>query len=290
MASLTLAIDSSSTVLSVAIVKDTEAVLELDSIQFQDQSKPPSGRSNAGDDDSLPHGYVRKRSKGQGKTSRIFPPGASTLLAPMIRAALEQYGTTLEDIDLIAATKGPGSFTSLRVGVVTAKTIAYARDIPILGINTLEALAFGAAELSCSTDSAEMPVRLNIRPVVNAQRGQLFSSYYRAYLDDESNWQVAETSASEVTEFENWKSSILTGDIITGPGIPQALTSDLATQIGCKLLPEPNRKCSASLIGRLARKKYAAGARESHWKLEPIYFRPSTAEEKFDRKQAENQN
>lgn len=290
MASLTLAIDSSSTAFSVAVVNDTEAVLELDSIQFQNQSKPASGRSSAGDDDSLPQGYVRKRSKGQGKPSRIFPPGASTLLTPMIRTVLEKCGVTLKDIDLIAITKGPGSFTSLRAGVVTAKTLAYACDTPVLGINTLEALAFGTAELSLIADSVESSEKLKIRPVVNAQRGQLFSSYYQAYLDAQSSLQLEEISSSQITEFETWKSSLVAGDIITGPGIPKVLTSELVTQLGCELPPEPNRICSASLIGRFARKKYNAGERESYWSLEPIYFRPSTAEEKFDRKQAESQS
>lgn len=290
MASLTLAIDSSSTVLSVAVVKNADSVFELNSVQFQDRSQLSNARSNAGDDDSLPPGYVRKHSKGKGKTSRIFPPGASTLLAPMLKAALDQYGTTLKNIDLIAVTKGPGSFTSLRVGVVTAKTIAYAMDIPILGINTLEALAFGAAELSSTSNASDLPITIKIRPVINAQRGQLFSSYYQAYLDAPSMLHLDEIASSEVTDFESWTSSITNGDLITGPGIPSEFTDDLATQLGCKLLAEKNRNCAASLIGRLARKKYTAGARESHWKLEPIYFRPSTAEETFRRKQAENRS
>ncbi len=286
MASLTLAIDSSSTVLSVAIVENANSVFELDSIQFQDPSKPHNARSNAGDDDSLPLGYVRKRSKGKGKTSRIFPPGASTLLAPMLKAALDQYGTTLQKIDLIAVTKGPGSFTSLRVGVVTAKTIAYAMDIPILGINTLEALAFGAAELSSPSKASDLPITLKIRPVINAQRRQLFSSYYQAHLDAPSMFDLDEISSSQVTDFETWKSSISSGDLITGPGVPSEFTAELATQLDCKLLTEQERNCSASLVGRLARKKHIAGERESHWKLEPIYFRPSTAEETLRQKQA----
>ena len=106
MASLTLAIDSSSTVLSVAVVKNADSVFELNSLQFQDHSQLNNARSNAGDDDSLPPGYVRKHSKGKGKTSRIFPPGASTLLAPMLKAALDQYGTTLKNIDLIKLMSG----------------------------------------------------------------------------------------------------------------------------------------------------------------------------------------
>ncbi len=134
------------------------------------------------------------------------------------------------------------------------------------------------------------PDQLKIRPVINAQRGQLFSSYYQAFSDDQSSLQLEEISSSQVTEFENWASSISTDDIITGPGIPDALTPEIIAKLGCKLMNQENRNCSASLVGRLAEKKHIAGERESHWKLDPIYFRPSTAEETFDRKQAEKNN
>jgi tRNA threonylcarbamoyladenosine biosynthesis protein TsaB len=294
MASLTLAIDSSSTVISVAFVENFDPVFELDSIQFQDQfqdqSQTVNARSSAGDDDSLPHGYVRKRSKGKGKASRIFPPGASTLLAPMIRAALDQYGTSLKNIDLISVTKGPGSFTSLRVGVVTAKTIAYAMDIPVLGINTLEALALSAAELSADRNDSRLAYTLKVRPVINAQRKQLFSSYFEAHQAPHSMVHLTEISPSVIADIETWTSTIAFGDLITGPGVPSSFTAEVATQLGCSLLDEQDRNCSASTVGRLARTKYTAGERESHWKLEPIYFRPSTAEETFQQKQTENES
>src|SRR5271163_2151267 len=59
-------------------------------------------------------------------------------LAPAIRALLAQVGWQPADIDLLAVTIGPGSFTGLRVGVATAKVFAYACGAEVLGISTLE--------------------------------------------------------------------------------------------------------------------------------------------------------
>jgi N6-L-threonylcarbamoyladenine synthase len=59
-------------------------------------------------------------------------------IVPVIEAALEKAGTTLDHIDAIAATRGPGLVGSLLVGLSTAKAIAYARRLPFIGVNHLE--------------------------------------------------------------------------------------------------------------------------------------------------------
>ena len=66
----------------------------------------------------------------------------SVKLMPLIDSALSSVDATIDNVDLIAVTNGPGSYTGLRIGVVTAKTFAYAADIPVIGVNTLDALAY----------------------------------------------------------------------------------------------------------------------------------------------------
>lgn len=66
-------------------------------------------------------------------------------LMPMVAGVLEEAGAGYSDLDAIAATVGPGSFTGLRAGLAAAQGIAKARDIPLLGVTTLEAVAFAAA-------------------------------------------------------------------------------------------------------------------------------------------------
>lgn len=65
----------------------------------------------------------------------------SIRLMPAIAHLLEELELTLEGIDLLAVTKGPGSYTGIRIGVTTAKTLSWANQIPLYGISTLSVLA-----------------------------------------------------------------------------------------------------------------------------------------------------
>ena len=69
----------------------------------------------------------------------------SQRVAPMMDAALEMSGMTLEDIDLFGAVVGPGSFTGVRIGVTTVKALAYAQGKPCIAVDALEALAQNGA-------------------------------------------------------------------------------------------------------------------------------------------------
>src|SRR5687768_6416743 len=62
-------------------------------------------------------------------------------LAPAIRSLLDVAGWRPADVQLVAVTAGPGSFTGLRVGVTTAKVFAYATSAAVLGVDTLEVIA-----------------------------------------------------------------------------------------------------------------------------------------------------
>lgn len=74
----------------------------------------------------------------------IKPAVQSACLVPMIEQALQECGIGYADLDAVACTTGPGSFTGIRVGLATARGIALAANIPGLGFTTLEALSFAA--------------------------------------------------------------------------------------------------------------------------------------------------
>jgi tRNA threonylcarbamoyladenosine biosynthesis protein TsaB len=74
--------------------------------------------------------------------AEIMEPGAhAEKLVSLVDAALKQANLRLVDLAAVAVSQGPGSYTGLRIGVSTAKGIAYALDIPLIGINTLQAMA-----------------------------------------------------------------------------------------------------------------------------------------------------
>lgn len=77
---------------------------------------------------------------------RAVPSGTkhAELLTPAIRAALADAGVTLADLDAVVTGLGPGPFTGLRVGIVTAAALADARGLPVVGVCSLDAVGSGA--------------------------------------------------------------------------------------------------------------------------------------------------
>lgn len=74
--------------------------------------------------------------------AEIKEPGAhAEKLLLLVDEVFEKAGLSFGDLDAVAVSQGPGSYTGLRIGVSTAKGIAYALDIPLIGINTLQAMA-----------------------------------------------------------------------------------------------------------------------------------------------------
>lgn len=92
-------------------------------------------------------------------------------LLPVVDQTLAAAGRTLADVQLVAVTSGPGSFTGVRIGVATAKALAWALDVELCAVSTLEAMA---AELL-----AEAPDRDLAVPVLDARRGEVFAAVYR---------------------------------------------------------------------------------------------------------------
>ncbi len=85
----------------------------------------------------------------------------SETLLPGIRSLYEEAKLSFSDTDVIAVSRGPGSFTGLRIGISTVKGLAVADDIPCVGISTLEALAMNAVNSGKSTVCSLMDARRN---------------------------------------------------------------------------------------------------------------------------------
>ena len=92
----------------------------------------------------------------------------SETLLPMLESMAEISGISLEDVDAIAVSAGPGSFTGLRIGAATAKGLALAYNCPVIKVPTLAAMAY---TLSLVSDSV-------ICPIMDARRGQVYSAAY----------------------------------------------------------------------------------------------------------------
>ncbi len=100
------------------------------------------------------------------RSSEAIGNGHAERLMPMIEAALAEAGVAFADLDRIAVTTGPGSFTGVRVGVAAARGLALALDIPAVGIGSLDALAFPEVR---GRDSGTVVAALD------AKRGEIYA-------------------------------------------------------------------------------------------------------------------
>lgn len=95
-------------------------------------------------------------------------------LLPLIQTCLQESGLSQVDLRAVAVSKGPGSYTGLRIGVSTAKGICHALSIPLIAIDGLEILAHDAWKRHAETEI------LTIIPVMDARRNEVYTATYKA--------------------------------------------------------------------------------------------------------------
>jgi len=184
-------------------------------------------------------------------------------LASAIRDLIAETGWQPSDIELIAVTEGPGSFTGLRAGVTLAKTLGYATKASVRGVNTLAAIADQAT-----------PRSKRVWAILDAQRQQLFS----ALFDNSQNSQPQESEATCICDRDTWLGRLQNGDIVSGVGLAPLL-SQLPTDT--VVSPEESWRPTALTIAKLGWEHFQIDGPSDLWKLVPNYYRKSAAEEKL---------
>jgi tRNA threonylcarbamoyladenosine biosynthesis protein TsaB len=108
-------------------------------------------------------------------------PRHAERLQPLLEQALEQAQVGWEDVTRICVGTGPGGFTGLRLGVATARALSQGHDLPVVGVSSLEALAWGV-ELVNEQDfdlPGKPEVSGPVLAVIDARRGEVFAAVYR---------------------------------------------------------------------------------------------------------------
>jgi tRNA threonylcarbamoyladenosine biosynthesis protein TsaB len=107
------------------------------------------------------------------------PPGDrprhTTRLLPLVEELLGRAGMSFDDLDRVAVGIGPGTFTGLRIGIATARALAQARALPLVGVSTLHSLAYGAEVALADGHAIETVV-----PTLDARRGEVFAAAWPA--------------------------------------------------------------------------------------------------------------
>ena len=189
----------------------------------------------------------------------------SRTLLQMAQELLENCALTPADVTAVACAAGPGSFTGVRIGVAAAKGFAWGRELPCVGVSTLEAMARQAGcfagVVCCAMD---------------ARRQQV----YNALFDNSGGVPVRLTPdrAISLAELEEELKKIEKPKIMVGDGAELCYNTLGKKGSGCILAPEQTRMQRASGVALLARAALLSGAEASGAALTPDYLRLSQAE------------
>ena len=132
----------------------------------------------------------------------------SQTLMPMVKKSFETTGLKLDDMNLLSCAVGPGSFTGIRIGIATIKAFSDAKNIPVVGINSLEALAYTVVMKKGYEDC-------KILSLINAKNDYAYFAVYRIHNKNFSVYKNPDVmSISDVIEFLNFQEKVyIIGDI-----------------------------------------------------------------------------
>lgn len=103
------------------------------------------------------------------------------LLTVFIDQLLKELNYKMDDFDAIAVSKGPGSYTGLRIGVSTAKGLCYAKDLPLIAINTLQGMANGMILKANSNEITIDDFKDSVLvPMIDARRMEVYSAFFNS--------------------------------------------------------------------------------------------------------------
>ena len=182
----------------------------------------------------------------------------TTGLLPNLTCLLNNNGLNVQSISAVIVARGPGSFNGLRVGISTAKGLAFSLGIPVVGIGTLEAAAYQHAETG-----------LPICPIFNAGRGEIATAMYQRR---NNKWHQLTTE--HITTIDILCSEITTKTVFCGDFIP-SVASQLRKQLKQKaVIPPPaTRLRRASFLAELGQVQIEKGNFDNPASLQPIYLR-----------------
>jgi tRNA threonylcarbamoyladenosine biosynthesis protein TsaB len=191
----------------------------------------------------------------------------SATLLPLIDKICGMSGTAIGEMDLFVCTVGPGSFTGIRNGLSTMKGFAYASGKPVVGVSTLEALAWNIAG-----------VHIPVCPMLDARKHQVYTALYHPG----ENEPLERKGGEVVTDVGLFLQSVHGDVMFLGDGaekyselIKESLHGKARFAVGSQ------NRIRASMVGILGEKKFHRGETTDPISLAPTYLRVSEAEAKM---------
>ena len=193
----------------------------------------------------------------------------SEKLVPMVKEVLDSLSLKIEDIDLFGVALGPGSFTGLRIGIATIKAFAHVTNKPVVGVSTLEALAFN------------LPYNEVIVPMIDARRQRVYTGIYTfegemiktiikpCILEIEALIEILNKDYDNIVL--NGDGSIVFRELIKGTLKNKARFSTIG-----------NNMCRASSICELALNRYNSNQLDNFYNLAPDYLLETQAQRELN--------
>ena len=202
-----------------------------------------------------------------------FPEGTrhGKALVPSIEDLCRQVSWSPEDIDVVAVSIGPGSYTGLRVGLVCARMICRFAEAELVAVPSLDVIARNAPY--CHD---------RICVIVDARRNEIYSAAY----ERRSGVPMRRTDPAIVTP-EALLGNLAKGTYLIGDGIPVVVSSLEGRDAAAA--PEEEWTPRAETVAEIGSELYTQGVRHDVRTTEPMYLRRPAAEEKWECREAASQ-
>ena len=191
-----------------------------------------------------------------GSQTLMLEKSHSTHLAVMINQLLENCQVSMSELEAVAISKGPGSYTGLRIGLSTAKGLCYALDVPLIGVNTLKAMAYQLVDVPMQVDF--------YCPMIDARRMEV----YCMVLDKRFN--VINDSWAQVVNKDSFDQWTKQGSMVFFGNGSQKCKEVLT---GSNMLFMDNLLPVADSVGLLAGERFKQERFEDLAYFEPYYLK-----------------
>jgi tRNA threonylcarbamoyladenosine biosynthesis protein TsaB len=188
-------------------------------------------------------------------------------LAPAVRDLLAERSWRPRDLHAVIVSRGPGSYTGLRVGIMSAKALAYATGCALLAVDT-----FAAVALQAPADALDLHV------LADAQQDKV---YMQGFRRDAVGDDLAASSPLAILPVGEWLLARAPGAWVSGPGLRKHAHR---LPSGVQAVEESERDPRPESLLRLGLARYLSGECDDVYAVEPLYLRPSAAEEQWKKK------
>jgi tRNA threonylcarbamoyladenosine biosynthesis protein TsaB len=185
----------------------------------------------------------------------------SSQLTLFIQKIISDIGIKISDLDAIAVSKGPGSFTGLRIGVSTAKGLCYALDKPLISVGTLQSMAWGMSQRL----NLEEKENILYCPMIDARRMEVYTAVY-----DNRNQQMLSPCAEIINE--NSFSSFLKSNTLVFAGDGADKCREVLSGIQNVVFPTIKLPSAADMI-RMSETAFKENRFEDIASFEPYYLK-----------------